>query len=364
VLIAVQGGASRAGYWTAVALTKLREAGASAKPAPVDFDSHVFAISSVSGGSVGSVGYAAMLKAAPNDPDFKNHLLSFDGRDALGPAMTGMLFSDLLYRFAPLWLLPDRAETLERSWEEAWDARDASGAAAGAGTIRGPFLALAPKEGEQWRPILIVQGSSESVGRRVLTSSVAFDCHQIDADDFLSRAGHDVAASTAILNGARFPWISPGGTFPNRRCDGEARDVPVVADHVLDGGYFDNAGAETLRETVRAIRSLPGGSPDKLEIVFVLIGYTDHDPAQTPPPPSTGVLAWLGERIASLAPNDIFAPLFGLYDGMSAHEAHLARDEAHGADDACRPRPLRLADGWRERRRLRRDCPLPGTGRI
>src|SRR5271165_24715 len=58
VLVAVQGGASRAGYWTAVALSSLREA---AVTKGVDLDSHLFAISSVSGGSVGSVGYVAML---------------------------------------------------------------------------------------------------------------------------------------------------------------------------------------------------------------------------------------------------------------------------------------------------------------
>ena len=60
VLIAVQGGASRAGYWTAVALGHLREA---AKAKGVALDPHIFAISTVSGGSVGAVGYAAMLKA-------------------------------------------------------------------------------------------------------------------------------------------------------------------------------------------------------------------------------------------------------------------------------------------------------------
>ena len=64
VLIAVQGGASRAGYWTAVALSSLREA---AKAKAVDIDSHIFAISSVSGGSVGAVGYAAMLKTARDE---------------------------------------------------------------------------------------------------------------------------------------------------------------------------------------------------------------------------------------------------------------------------------------------------------
>ncbi len=219
VVIAVQGGASRAGYWTAVALAQLQRAAAKAigrDGKPIDFGAHVFAISSVSGGSVGAVGYAAMLKTAPPnvrtpttvaDADtFTNSLLGFAGRDALGPALTGMLYSDLLYRFLPLWVLPDRAETLERAWEEAWDAPDAKGASPhAAGIIKGPFLALAPKEGEPWRPLLIVQGASEGGGRRMLTSAVKFTCDEVDADDLLDGIGHDVAASTAILDGARFP---------------------------------------------------------------------------------------------------------------------------------------------------------------
>ncbi len=141
VLIAVQGGASRAGYWTAVALAELQTAAAKVigkDGKRIDFGAHVFAISSVSGGSVGAVGYAAMLKTATPDVRtpttdanaavFTDNLLGFAGRDALGPALTGMLYSDLLYRFLPLPLLPDRAETLERAWEEAWDAPDAKGA--------------------------------------------------------------------------------------------------------------------------------------------------------------------------------------------------------------------------------------------
>ena len=326
VLVAVQGGASRAGYWTAVALSSLREA---AKAKAVDIDSHIFALSSVSGGSVGSVGYAAMLKTARDDKNFRNDLLGFAGRDALGPALTGMLYSDLLYRFLPLWLLPDRAETLERSWEEAWDAPDDNGAfdprSRTAGTISGPFLALAPKAGEPWRPLLIVQGASESGGRRMLTSAVRFTCDEVDADDLLDGIDHDVAASTAILNGARFPWVSPGGTFAYRPCYAKEGD-PRSSDHVLDGGYFDNAGAETLREMTRAIRALPGGGEKDLDIVFVLIGYADHDPAGPPPLPPTGLKAWVSDRIASLVPNDVFAPLLGLYNGMDAHEAHLARE--------------------------------------
>jgi hypothetical protein len=320
ILVAVQGGASRAGYWTAVALANLREA---AKAKDVDLDSHIFAISSVSGGSVGAVGYAAMLKSAPDPGEFKLRLLGFAGQDALGPAMTGMLFPDLLQRFLPVTFLPDRAEALERSWEEAWGSSGVPRSAAG--VLGEPFLNLAPKVGEPWRPILIVQGASEGGGRRMLTSAVKLSCDEVDADDLLDGVGHDLAASTAILNGARFPWVSPGGTFTHQPCYGK-EGGPKSSDHVLDGGYFDNAGAETLREMTRAIRNLPGGGDDVLDIVFILIGYDNHDPAKAPPPPPTGIKAWISDRIASLIPNDVFAPVLGLYNGMGAHEAHLARE--------------------------------------
>jgi hypothetical protein len=362
VLVAVQGGAARAGYWTAVALAELQTAAAKLTGKdgkPVDFGAHMFAISSVSGGSVGSVGYSAMLKTAPENvrtptteldaATLTNDLLGFAGRDALGPALTGMLYSDLLYRFLPLPLLPDRAETLERAWEEAWDAPDDRTGVAPrtAGTIGAPFLALAPKDGEPWRPLLIVQGASESGGRRMLTSAVKFTCEEVDADDLLDGIGHDVATSTAILNGARFPWVSPGGTFTHQPCTAKEGD-PKSNDHILDGGYFDNAGAETLREMTRAIRNLEGAGEKDLDIVFILIGYDDHDPAKRPPLPPTSVKAWVSERIASLIPNDVFAPMLGLYNGMGAHEAHLAREmklAGQTADVASDPYVSRLTGG-------------------
>jgi hypothetical protein len=67
VLVACRGGASRAGYWTAAAPAQLQTAAAKLTGKDgkrVDFGAHVFAISSVSGGSVGAVGYSAMLKTA------------------------------------------------------------------------------------------------------------------------------------------------------------------------------------------------------------------------------------------------------------------------------------------------------------
>ena len=270
-----------------------------------------------------------MLRSAPDAPNFKLRLLRFAGQNALGPALTGMLFPDLLQRFLPVTFLPDRAEALERSWEDAWAA---GGAPASSVSLMGaPFLNLAPKAGEPWRTILIVQGASENSGRRVLTSAVRFDCDEVDADDFLAGGGHDVAASTAILNGARFPWVSPGGTFPAHGCGGSGE----VRDHILDGGYFDNAGAETLREMVRAIASkrARSGETDPLETIFVLIGY--RDPEKSKPWPAPAI-------------NDLFAPLFGLFASMSAHETHLAREMKLAGRTAlgdADPYESRMSDG-------------------
>ncbi len=95
----MQGGASRAGYWTATTFAALREAARNlhGKDNGFDIGQHIFAISSVSGGSVGSVGYLALSSQEPGleDDKFRTRILSFAGQDALGPALTGFMFSDL-----------------------------------------------------------------------------------------------------------------------------------------------------------------------------------------------------------------------------------------------------------------------------
>jgi hypothetical protein len=208
------------------------------------------------------------------------------------------MFTDLLQRFVPFPMFPDRAETLERSWESAWTDTHEEGE----NSLGGPFLALAPHPDQTWRPLLIVQGASEGTGRRLLTSAFKFEPREIDAEDLEAILGHDVAASTAILNGARFPWISPAGTFKDHG----------ATDHIVDGGYFDNSGAEAIRELAGALRALPDGG--SLRIVKIFIGFDDTPLASADAKPRVSPNQFA---------NDVVAPAVGLYGSMYGHESHL-----------------------------------------
>lgn len=326
VLVASEGGASRAGDWTAEVLGALHQL------SDGELAQSLFAISSVSGGSVGAVGYSAFLHVDPAVPprQLAGSLPRFAGEDALSPTLTGMLFPDLLQRFLPFALLPDRAEALERAWETAWDDSCPAGGKNCEDLLRKPFLTLGPRKDQPWRPILIVNGASEETGRRIVTSTVNLG-KAIDADDFHQIATHDVAISTAIHNGARFPWISPAGTLTR---DGKRQG------HILDGGYFDAAGVATLGELAQAIAALPDRT-EPLHFIFVFVGFNGTTEQSRPPgqQPTQQSLSTAGAKAApeptatqetpdqqgntAMLLNETLAPLLGLFASRTGHEVHI-----------------------------------------
>ncbi len=280
-----------------------------------DFDKSLFAISSVSGGSVGAVGYVAALREDPTpgaliDPNkIEARVSAFAGADALSPDVGALLFPDLAQRFLPIAFLPDRAQALEESWEAAaWrEGCPSASNTCDADLIARPFLGLWSDMGpKDWkRPLVIVNGASEETGRRILTSRLDLNWKEgppskgpkiIDADNFLQlrNGGLDVAASTAIHNGARFPWISPAGKLPD-------------GGHILDGGYFDNEGVETVRELARAIKAVAPAN-DNLEFIVIQIRYESREKAK----PKKDVFI-----------NEVMAPLLGIFASRDAHGAHI-----------------------------------------
>ncbi|MDA0262035.1 MAG: hypothetical protein O3A21_07580, partial [Proteobacteria bacterium] len=268
VLVATAGGATRAAYWTTMVLGRLQD-----QP-EIDFATKTFAISSVSGGSLGAAIFRALneettLRRCPVtrnaslvDPNERWGVYESCGKaiaqqDFIGPLMAGLLYPDLAQRMTPFRLFPDRAQALEESWETAW--RTVVGNDRFAGALQ-PAASSA-----NWLPRLFLNGTSVSTGKRLITSDVEFDNSMIpDATDLIAMmtaAGPASAYrwSTSANNSARFPGMEPAGTLRANR---------ATVDYLVDGGYYENFGAATAEDLLATICR---GTPDCGTLVPVVI---------------------------------------------------------------------------------------------
>ena len=277
VLVATAGGASRAAYWTAAVLRELDER------TQGRFGRQLFAISSVSGGSLGAVGFAGWHADHPfgeggctYSPEARRSFDSaFFGADYLSPALAGLFYPDLVQRFLPLAVFPDRAVSLEEAWIHGWRAAADEGADACAPADRASdrlgenFLAIwdrSLREDSQtapWVPIVLLNGTAVETGKRVITAPVEVDNGIFeDSHDFFRLFPYRISAATAVTNSARFPVISPAGTVPR---------VGGGVMRIVDGGYLENGGIETVYDLARYLRMLAPTRP------ILIIEITNDD---------------------------------------------------------------------------------------
>jgi len=329
VVVATAGGGIRAAYWTATVL------GAVQDQVP-GFRRQLFGISGVSGGSLGAAVFVTLL-AQPGPPGTLADCLRLPlargvgtvaprgayecygqavlSQDFLAPAIAGTLFSDLPQRFLPYGVLPDRAQALEEGWEDAWPrarfARDTWSEHGFDDLWSGPGHL----------PALLLNGTHVESGKRIITSHLAIDAQNFpDAHDFFALHPGSIRTSTAALNSARFPYVSPAGTI-----DGNG--------HIVDGGYFENFGATTARELLQAALQEVERRPHhpRLHPIVVLIsndpalddndlpatsGAAPRPPSAPPVPPPTN---WLAEALS---------PIRALLDTRQAHGALAIYDLA------------------------------------
>ena len=263
VLVAVSGGATRAGLWGMRVLQKIEEA--------ADNHGHnVFVVSSVSGGSLGAAAYMALRASMTDEKGCPGPLPSTRtdekllvlGGDALGPLLAGRLLGDLprgllaVFSEPIRWLLGsptkihrggDSAEAIERGFERLWRPTAES---LGAVSFDKSFLSLFYQADKLRRgmPIWIANGTDALTGNRIVTvpfrsdvKSEPNDCRNWPirgAKDALGLLEADVPISTTINNTARFPFLEPAGTMLSQ-ADGKGAGV------LIDGGYFENEGLET-----------------------------------------------------------------------------------------------------------------------
>jgi hypothetical protein len=285
IFVATAGGGLRAAYWTATVLGTLADHYKGA------FTDHLVAISGVSGGSVGAVVFQSLLRSAqtghPPPDGLRDDAQLILSRDFLAPLLLAMAYTDI-----PGSLMPDavtgrmlrlggRAAALENAWAAAWE--DIPGFALRLpdrspvvpNVLAGPFLDLStPARTGPWRPILLLNSTQEERGKRVIAGTVHVrEVPFTDSWDILDLLGRDMWATTAAHNSARFSYVSPAGEL--RNAAGEA------GGHVLDGGYFENYGADTLLEAVGGVmKTLPD---ERLRPIIIQItsdpSLPEHDRA-------------------------------------------------------------------------------------
>jgi hypothetical protein len=266
LIVATAGGGIRAAYWTAAVLDNLRvQSAGSVRP-------YLFAVSGVSGGSVGATAFEAALAKDDEGQCGRGccpttSATSFLTEDFLAPVLASGIFIDTVASFLPEFPHTDRGVALEKSFEQA------SG-----GLLARSFLSLF-RYGEDgairdsWRPILLLNATHEETGRRIIASPVLIERNVfLDSFDELNELGGDVRASTAAHNSARFAYVSPAG------------DIGDHKGSMIDGGYFENYGALTALELARAAEKAlnPQGQKPVVKLVFLLIS---SDPDLDDPSP-------------------------------------------------------------------------------
>ncbi len=229
---------------------------------------HVFALSGVSGGAVGAGFFTAQLKTGLADKssnlnsdrcDFtlatagaaaqanlatgalEDKLSQLQQSDFLAPLISEGLFGDFLQRFIPWPPIPslDRG----RAFESGLELASRSINAGKVNPLEADFL-------EHWSPsapvpMLLLNTTRVQTGEPILAAPILTRRAPVNAAELrtiyrdILQPGMSIRLSTAMSLSAKFPVITPIGRFH--------RDQAKQYYDLVDGGYFENSGAETVR---------------------------------------------------------------------------------------------------------------------
>ena len=323
-IAAAEGGGLRAAYWTGSVLGELERA------TEGRFSRRLFAISGVSGGSLGGAAFVSELGPridcnTPEPVNVRNCTRHFLKGDFLAPVVAYLLFPDMLQRFIPF--IPirgfDRARALELSWERSWEQTHP-------GARSNPFAAPYEASASTLVPRLFLNGTRVETGKRVLVSPARFDEDELpEVDDLLAIGGKpwSVPLSTAVHLSARFTYVSP----PAKICKdaGETCSLDEVWGRVVDGGYHENSGAQTATGLLRALRraarqfeaAQPAG-PTRIQPRVVIITNDPGSSRLCDPPEDIAASRWYAE---------LFSPLDALWNARTARGGQARRALADAA---------------------------------
>jgi hypothetical protein len=245
-LVAAEAGGLYAAQFTAKILARIQDQCPS-------FSQHIFAVSGVSGGSLGAAMFAALAKKEATNAPWKPCKLDLaaeptpgplekridrllDG-DFLAPIVARALFADLAQHILPVSLVSNvpgltglaqmsRGRALEESIEDSW----AKWERGGKNPFSSPFL-------EHWSPTdagpaLLINTTSVEDGRLIVIAPFRATVQESGSDIAYLHANSlpeskDVTLSAAVGLSGRFPWVLPPAKVPGS---------PLA---LVDGAYFE-----------------------------------------------------------------------------------------------------------------------------
>jgi NTE family protein len=254
VLLALSGGGSRAAYFSASAMFRLREVFRGLLGPDFDFLKQVDAISSVSGGSL-----AAAYFCLSRDPEDQASQ-SLKGHPVWSEKEVKALMSkNFLMHWLGRWFWP---QNIARYWFTAFDRTDIMAQTFAATLFSGPLPLQSPyhlRDLNPARPYLILNatdGTENTAGDEHFGKGFTFT-----HEDFRDRLQSDISryqVANAVMASAAFPAAFNYLTLKNFKASNQYL-------HVFDGGNSDNLGLKGLERALL----LSGKHYDHLVVILI-----------------------------------------------------------------------------------------------
>ncbi len=268
IFVNAEGGALRTGCFSALMLSALNDH-------CIGFRNKVFAYSTVSGGTTGVNFYNCLINEYDEKHDIGGIAREYYLKEEfLSAVMAKLMFSEILGHFIPVYFENfDRAISLENVWEKAWTNNTKSNHP---NRYSECFYSEAKTDG--LKPAIFINSTEVERGRRAIVSNINLQDKNTFSNitDINTLSHYSLAYSTAIGLSARFPLISPSGMIK----DGDKKY------HFVDGGYFENLGATTLKEVIDAVCGKHYKSKKNNNIEYVIRPLVLHfsiDAEEEPP---------------------------------------------------------------------------------
>lgn len=276
-IVAAEGGGSRNCFWTYAVLNELQ------KTNPTFYD-HTFAVTGVSGGSIGLGFYynykyylSSYLKANEETPAYTSKIDSICSSDYLSRVTYGFMFPDLVQRFIPFridsW---DRSKFLANSFDDGFSCRLSD---SNRHFLSNNFLSMWSDSATAYRyPVLLFNSIFNEDGIKAVYSPYRLsDTYYTGVMDILSEMNRNVPMKEAMLSSARFPVLMAPGLIWRDSLYKDDKTDSVRMGHLSDGGGFENTGIQTAQQTALLLKDaikevVTGPAQKKLHIRIISIG--------------------------------------------------------------------------------------------